>query len=100
MIRISGPDAHAAASAILGSLPAAHRSALRSLVLEHLEDYAVKLKGPSDRRPRPWKSSEDAFRRFLECGVLRFGAVRYRCQDCREDLFVAFSCKRRGLCPS
>ena len=32
--------------------------------------------------------------------MLRFGAVRYRCQNCGEDLFVAFSCKRRGLCPS
>ncbi|MEK7857672.1 MAG: transposase [Elusimicrobiota bacterium] len=46
------------------------------------------------------RSTPEAFLRFLECGIMRFGAVRYRCEDCREDLFVAFSCKRRGLCPS
>ena len=28
------------------------------------------------------------------------GTARYRCPGCGEDLFVAFSCKRRGLCPS
>ena len=32
-----------------------------------------------------------------ECGVMRYGAVRFRCPGCGgHDVFVAFSCKRRG----
>ena len=36
----------------------------------------------------------------MECGVHRFGVVRFRCKDCGDDLFVPLSCKRRGVCPS
>ncbi|MDO8804819.1 MAG: transposase zinc-binding domain-containing protein, partial [Elusimicrobiota bacterium] len=38
--------------------------------------------------------------KFVECGVARYGVVRLRCPECGRDMFVAFSCKRRGLCPS
>lgn len=37
---------------------------------------------------------------FLECGVARFGVVRFLCGSCGKDLFVPFSCKKRGACPS
>jgi DNA-directed RNA polymerase subunit RPC12/RpoP len=37
---------------------------------------------------------------FLECGILAHGFVRLRCGDCGHDNLVAFSCKRRGVCPS
>ncbi|MBI5884319.1 MAG: transposase [Elusimicrobia bacterium] len=57
-------------------------------------------RSPERRSRKPVPSAESAFRRFLECGIHRFGTVRYRCPDCGEDLFVPFSCKRRGLCPS
>ncbi|MBI5208750.1 MAG: transposase zinc-binding domain-containing protein [Elusimicrobia bacterium] len=73
---------------------------MRRLVLDHLEEFCLRLKHSQDRRPSPHPSVSDHLRRFIECGVLRFGAVRYRCPDCGEDIFVAFSCKRRGLCPS
>jgi transposase-like protein len=42
----------------------------------------------------------ERFRKYIECGLSRFGVVRYRCPKCGEDLFVAFSCKIRGLCPA
>ena len=67
----------------------ARHSALRRLVLDHLEEFAVRLNDPADTRPRPRRETEDQFRRFIECGILRFGAVRYRCPACGEDLFVA-----------
>ncbi len=44
--------------------------------------------------------AEDALRAFLECGVHRFGVVRFRCRGCGRDAFVAFSCRRRMACPS
>jgi ribosomal protein S27E len=39
-------------------------------------------------------------RRFLRCGDLHFGFARIRCPDCRHEMFVAFSCQQRCLCPS
>ena len=41
-----------------------------------------------------------AFRRYLECGILAFGFARARCKNCGHDFLVAFSCKGRGICPS
>jgi hypothetical protein len=37
---------------------------------------------------------------YLGCGVLANGFSRVRCQACGDELLVAFSCKRRGVCPS
>jgi hypothetical protein len=39
-------------------------------------------------------------RAFLECGILAHGFCRVRCAECGQDELVAFSCKRRGFCPS
>ncbi|MBK8763866.1 MAG: transposase zinc-binding domain-containing protein [Burkholderiaceae bacterium] len=38
--------------------------------------------------------------RFLECGILAHGFLRLRCGECGHDKLLAFSCKRRGFCPS
>ena len=43
---------------------------------------------------------KDEFDAFLECGILAHGFLRLRCGDCGHDKLVAFSCKRRGFCPS
>ena len=43
---------------------------------------------------------KDEFDAFLECGILAHGFLRLRCGDCGYDKLVAFSCKRRGFCPS
>ena len=42
----------------------------------------------------------DEFDAFLECGILAHGFLRLHCGDCGHDKLVAFSCKRRGFCPS
>jgi len=47
--------------------------------------------------PRFIKEEFDA---FLECGILAHGFLRLRCGDCGHDKLLAFSCKRRGFCPS
>lgn len=39
-------------------------------------------------------------REFLGCGILAKGFLRVRCPQCRHDRVVAFSCRRRGFCPS
>jgi ribosomal protein S27E len=40
------------------------------------------------------------FEDYLKCGRLEHGFLRVRCMDCRAERLVAFSCKRRGFCPS
>lgn len=40
------------------------------------------------------------FDEYLNCGLLSHGAGRVYCDTCRHSLLVAFSCKKRGVCPS
>lgn len=41
-----------------------------------------------------------AVAKYLKCGDLREGFARVHCDGCGYDMFVAFSCKSRYLCPS
>jgi len=43
---------------------------------------------------------KDEFDAFLECGILAHGFLRLHCGQCGHDKLLAFSCKRRGFCPS
>ena len=56
---------------------------------------------PSEE-PGLWPSAacKAEFDAFLECGILAHGFLRLGCSDCGHDKLVAFSCKRRGFCPS
>ena len=38
--------------------------------------------------------------RYLDCGILHNGFARVKCEDCRQEYLLAFSCKRRHFCPS
>ena len=40
------------------------------------------------------------FEAYLKCGRLEHGFLRVRCDKCHFERLVAFSCKRRGFCPS
>ena len=42
---------------------------------------------------------EQAFRRYLECGILSCGFGRAFCKACGHDFLVAFSCRGRAVCP-
>lgn len=37
---------------------------------------------------------------YLNCGILSHGAARTYCDSCKHSVLVAFSCKKRGICPS
>jgi ribosomal protein S27E len=43
---------------------------------------------------------QEEFAAYLKCGRLEHGFLRVRCEDCHAEKLVAFSCKRRGFCPS
>lgn len=40
------------------------------------------------------------FDAYLNCGIVQYGAARIYCDACKHSLLVAFSCKKRGVCPS
>jgi RNase P protein component len=40
------------------------------------------------------------FEEYLRCGILAHGFLRVQCEKCHQEHLVAFSCKRRGFCPS
>jgi len=40
------------------------------------------------------------FEAYLKCGCLEHGFLRVRCDKCHLERLVAFSCKKRGFCPS
>ena len=43
---------------------------------------------------------EQEFEDYLKCGRLEHGFLRVRCDSCHAEHLVAFSCNRRGFCPS
>ena len=42
----------------------------------------------------------EEFEAYLRCGLLEHGLAHFACRQCGESLAVAFSCKKRGFCPS
>ena len=71
---------------------------LYEVVLEHVETFFAQVElETGSGLPQFVK---DEFEAFLECGILAHGFLRLRCGTCAKDTFLAFSCKRRGFCPS
>jgi len=50
------------------------------------------------RNPPDYVQQE--FTDYLRCGRLEHGFQRVRCENCHHEKLLAFSCKRRGFCPS
>ena len=73
-------------------------SVLYKVVQENLETF-LSLVHEECGRPLP-DFVEKEFREYLKCGILAYGFLRFRCEGCHKEQLVAFSCKRRGFCPS
>ncbi len=43
---------------------------------------------------------QQEFAEYLKCGRLEYGFLRVQCAECHHEHLVAFSCKKRGFCPS
>lgn len=71
---------------------------LYKIVQENLETF---LKAVQEECGRPLPDFvEKEFREYLRCGIMAHGFLRTQCQSCKHEHLVAFSCKRRGFCPS
>lgn len=73
-----------------------HESVLYRVVREHL---AGLLRDAGDHGGFP-PFIEQSFSAYLDCGIPERGCIRLHCDHCGHDAVVAFSCKRRGVCPS
>jgi ribosomal protein S27E len=96
--------AQAAAAARAGSAGAPryarHRpeqTLLYRIVAQHYPAFVELLAGQG--RPLPDYVQQE-FAAYLKCGRLEHGFLRVRCESCHAEHLVAFSCKRRGFCPS
>src|SRR5512145_2145904 len=72
-------------------------SILYGVVADHLETFLARAR---DRERTVPRFVEREFRSFLDCGILAHGFLRVRCDHCKTERLVAFSCKGRGFCPS
>jgi hypothetical protein len=71
---------------------------LYRIVREQLETFLAQVEAQSGSGLPAFV--KDEFEAYLECGILAHGFLRLRCADCAHEKLVAFSCKRRGFCPS
>jgi len=70
------------------------KTVLFSVVKKHYKTW-----GSNAEKPVPQYIDKE-FQSYLGCGILAKGFACARCEDCRQEFLIAFSCKRRGVCPS
>ena len=77
----------------------AEHTVLHQVIGEHLEAFLCAAAAAGDGAGLP-QFVEREFRDFLLCGVFEAGVARFRCEGCRREHLVPFSCKGRAWCPS
>ena len=84
-------------SAVLYERHRPEQTLLYQIVAEYYPAF-LDLMAAQDRALPAYVQRE--FADFLRCGRLEHGFLRVRCEHCHDEQLVAFSCKRRGFCPS
>ena len=64
---------------------------------EHLDVFLARIEEAEQALP---KFVRVELEEYLKCGLLEHRFARVHCGGCGFDRLVAFSCKRRGFCPS
>lgn len=93
-VRAPGPTAQAS---LCYARHAPARTLLYALVDAHYPDFMARLEAEGRSLP---EYVREEFENYLRCGVLEHGFLRVVCEQCHAERLVAFSCKKRGLCPS
>ncbi len=70
---------------------------LYSIIDRHYSEFLTYMSDQGKPLPR---HVQKEFDEFLKCGRLEHGFLRVQCSTCHKERLVAFSCKRRGFCPS
>lgn len=73
----------------------------QTLLYQIIEQYYLRFVAhmAGEGRPLPGYVQRE-FEGYLQCGRLEHGFLRVRCDTCHAEHLVAFSCRRRGFCPS
>src|SRR5262245_34956965 len=79
---------------------APERTVLHELVARHAQTLLAELRDADPEGGGLPRYVERELAAYLRCGILAHGFARVRCQTCHDEIVVAFSCKRRGICPS
>jgi hypothetical protein len=79
---------------------APERTVLHELVAGHAQTLLAELRDADPDGGGLPRYVERELAAYLRCGILAHGFTRVRCQTCHDEIVVAFSCKRRGICPS
>src|SRR5512145_1448575 len=75
------------------------RTVLYKVIAEHLETFLASFDVDPDAKRLPDYVQRE-FYGYLQCGILAHGFLRLGCDTCKKEVLLAFSCKRRGFCPS
>ena len=67
------------------------------IIAGHLNTFIAERE--AEQRPLPDYVLKE-FKAYLKCGILAHGFIRLKCARCCHEKVVAFSCKKRGFCPS
>jgi hypothetical protein len=70
---------------------------LYSVIARHYPRFVNEIERSGGHLP---KFVRQEFEDYLKCGLLEHGFLRVKCDSCCHEHLVAFSCKRRGFCPS
>ena len=70
---------------------------LYQIVQEYWPEFQTELANYGKTLPTYVRNEFDE---YLKCGRLEHGFLRVRCESCHDEKLVAFSCKKRGFCPS
>jgi len=75
------------------------RTLHQSLSAREWDGWLAARRVEADRSPLPLYVAHEV-EAFFRCGLLQHGFLVLACEGYGETLPVAFSCKRRGFCPS
>jgi ribosomal protein S27E len=68
------------------------------LLYQIVQEYWPEFQAELASHGRAYVTKE--FDEYLKCGRLEHGFLRVRCEACHDEKLLAFSCKKRGFCPS
>jgi hypothetical protein len=75
------------------------KTLLYEVLAREWDIWFAERQADTDRSPLP-DDVEREFKAFFRCGLLQHGFLLLSCEGCGEKLPAAFSCKKRGFCPS
>jgi hypothetical protein len=98
---MSPTPAGATAERAGGAAPYQRHRPEHTLLYQIVEQYYPAFAALMAEQERPLPDYvQREFEDYLRCGCLEHGFLRVRCDTCHAEHLVAFSCRRRGFCPS